>query len=102
MADLWEVEIAHPWMNDSDTVVMDQLLMQAWGRRPVRNLGGSREGEPFTERMVLLEFPDRAAALAGYNDPDYQYAAKFRRAASKVRVLLQEGRQDTAAPDRDV
>ena len=31
----------------------------------------THEGDPFTERMVLLDFPDRAAALAWYNDPDY-------------------------------
>ena len=62
----------------------------------------THEGDPFTERMVLLDFPDRAAALAWYNDPDYQDAAKFRRAASKGRMLLQEGRQDTATPDPKV
>ena len=57
------------------------------------------EGEPFTERMVLIEFPDRAAAEAWYNDPDYQSASKFRRASSTGRMILQESRGDTAAPD---
>jgi uncharacterized protein (DUF1330 family) len=57
------------------------------------------EGEPFAERLVLLEFPDRAAAEAWYRDPAYQDASRFRRAASKGRMLLQEGRADTAAPD---
>ncbi|MRX50018.1 DUF1330 domain-containing protein [Paracoccus sp. S-4012] len=57
------------------------------------------EGEAFTERMVLLEFPDRAAAEAFYNDPEYQEVSAFRRAASKGRMVLQEGRGETAAPD---
>ena len=59
----------------------------------------THEGESFTERMVLIEFPDRAAAEAWYNDPDYQSASKFRRAASVGRMILQEGRTDTATPD---
>ena len=59
----------------------------------------THEGEKFTERMVLIEFPDRAAAEAWYNDPEYQSASKFRRAASTGRMILQEGRGNTGAPD---
>jgi len=57
------------------------------------------EGETFTDRMVIIEFPDRAAAEAWYSDPDYQEASKFRRAASVGRMILQEGRGETGAPD---
>lgn len=58
------------------------------------------EGEPFGQRMVLLEFPDAAAARAFYDDPEYQEVSQFRRAAaSGGRMILQEGRDDTAAPD---
>jgi uncharacterized protein (DUF1330 family) len=60
------------------------------------------EGETFGERLVLLEFPDKAAALAWYHDPDYQNASAFRRAASKGRMILQEGRGNTADPDPKV
>lgn len=61
------------------------------------------EGGPeFTERMVLIEFPDREKALAWYNDADYQSAAVFRRLASKGRMLLQAGRDNTADPDPKV
>jgi uncharacterized protein (DUF1330 family) len=42
------------------------------------------------------------AALAWYNDPEYQAASVHRRAASKGRMILQEGRGDTAAPDPKV
>jgi uncharacterized protein (DUF1330 family) len=62
----------------------------------------THEGEAFKERMVIIEFPDRAAAEAWYNDPDYQSASKFRRAASVGRMILQEGRADTATPDPKV
>jgi uncharacterized protein (DUF1330 family) len=57
------------------------------------------EGEPFAERMVILEFPDRAAAEAWHRDADYQAASVFRRVASTGRMLLQAGRDDTRAPD---
>lgn len=59
----------------------------------------THEGEKFEERMVLLEFPDRIAAEAFYNDPEYQEISRFRRAASTGRMFLQEGRSDTATPD---
>ncbi len=62
----------------------------------------THEGEVFTERMVIIEFPDRAAAQAWYNDPDYQAASEFRRAASLGRMILQEGRAETGAPDPKV
>jgi uncharacterized protein (DUF1330 family) len=60
------------------------------------------EGTAFAERMVILEFPDRATALAWYNDADYQSAAAFRRASSSGRMILQEGRDNTKDPDPKV
>lgn len=58
------------------------------------------EGEAFEERMVILEFPDRAAAQAWYNDAEYQRLSEFRRAATTTtRMILQEGRAEQAAPD---
>ncbi|MBZ7926182.1 DUF1330 domain-containing protein [Ensifer adhaerens] len=61
------------------------------------------EGGPaFAERMVLLEFPDRDAALAWYRDADYQSAAEFRRLASSGRMLLQVSRDNTKDPDPKV
>jgi uncharacterized protein (DUF1330 family) len=61
------------------------------------------EGEPFDQRMVILEFPDRASAEAWYNDPEYQRLAQFRRAAATGgRMILQEGRPDNVAPDAKV
>lgn len=59
----------------------------------------THEGDTFSDRMVIIEFPDRAAAEAWYNDPDYQSASQYRRASSTGRMILQEGRSDTATPD---
>ena len=60
------------------------------------------EGPPFTERLVLIEFPDRDTALAWYHDADYQSAAEFRRLASTGRMILQAGRDNTKDPDPEV
>ena len=60
------------------------------------------EGPAFTERLVLIEFPDRDTALAWYNDADYQSAAEFRRLASMGRMILQAGRDNTKDPDPQV
>ena len=58
------------------------------------------EGEEFTERLVLIEFPTRAHAEAFYNDPDYQAASKHRRAgATNCRLIIQEARANTEDPD---
>lgn len=66
---------------------------------PVETVEG---GPAFAERMVILEFPDRQTALAWYNDADYQSASEFRRLASKGRMILQEGRDNTSDPDPKV
>jgi uncharacterized protein (DUF1330 family) len=61
------------------------------------------EGGPeFTERMVLIEFPNRDAAMAWYHDADYQSAAVFRRLASTGRMILQAGRDNRTDPDPKV
>ncbi|MDE2659305.1 MAG: DUF1330 domain-containing protein [Acidobacteriota bacterium] len=58
------------------------------------------EGDGFDGRMVILEFPDKAAAEAWYADTDYVQARTFRHAASTAHLFaLQEGAADTRAPD---
>ncbi|KQZ31071.1 hypothetical protein ASD50_16220 [Mesorhizobium sp. Root552] len=57
------------------------------------------KGEAFKERMVLLEFPDKAHAEAWLSDPEYVEACKFRDASAAVRVLIQESRGNTENPD---
>ena len=48
------------------------------------------EGPPF-EGAVVLEFPSVAEAKDWYNSPDYQAAAKHRKAGSTYRVFLVDG-----------
>ncbi|MBN1856554.1 MAG: DUF1330 domain-containing protein [Dehalococcoidia bacterium] len=60
------------------------------------------EGEPFKERMVIMEFPSRAHIEAWMKDPEYVALAQFRYAASKGRVIIQEGGTNTEDPKPNV
>lgn len=60
------------------------------------------EGEPFTDRMVILEFPSQQHVEAWLADPDYVAASVFRHAASTGRLLIQESRGNTENPDPKV
>jgi uncharacterized protein (DUF1330 family) len=54
----------------------------------------SVEGEPVTDRFVVLEFPDMAAARAWYSSPEYQEAMKIRLAAATTkRFFFVEGHE---------
>jgi uncharacterized protein (DUF1330 family) len=58
------------------------------------------EGEPFKDRLVLLQFPSKAHVQAWFADPDYQEAMAFRHASSVMRMLLvQEGGDNTEDPN---
>lgn len=85
------------------TALTPQTLIRYGGRFLTRgDEVTTAEGEPFTERMVILEFPDRERAEAWYNDADYQTASEFRRASSKGRMIIQEGRDNDKNPDPKV
>lgn len=49
------------------------------------------EGEPFTDRMVIIEFPSQEDLQGWYNDPDYQDAIVIRQSASNGRLMTVEG-----------
>jgi uncharacterized protein (DUF1330 family) len=52
----------------------------------------SMEGDPVTDRLVVLEFPDSATARAWYASPEYQEALPLRRAAAQTtRLYFVEG-----------
>ena len=58
------------------------------------------EGETYQDRMVILEFPNKAKVEAWFADPDYQKAMAYRHASSEMRMLLvQEGGDNTLDPD---
>lgn len=49
------------------------------------------EGDWSPERLVVLEFPDRAAAQAFLADPDCQDLFRIRHATTTSRLVLVEG-----------
>jgi len=49
------------------------------------------EGNWTPSRLVILEFPDREAALAFYADPDYEPYKSLRQAISDSGVILVDG-----------
>jgi uncharacterized protein (DUF1330 family) len=57
------------------------------------------EGEEYTARMVILEFPSEDHVRAWFADPEYEKAQGWRQAASKGRILVQQGGMNTENPD---
>jgi uncharacterized protein (DUF1330 family) len=49
------------------------------------------EGAPSPQRVVVIEFPDRATAERWYRSEEYQSALKIRQAASRGRLMLIDG-----------
>ena len=54
------------------------------------------EGEQFSDRIVVIEFPNQQAVQSWYNDPDYQQAMVYRHAASQGQLLVVDGYDETA------
>ncbi len=48
------------------------------------------EGDP-VDGVVVVEFPDRAAAMAWYESPEYQAAKVHRLKAADYRVMIVDG-----------
>ena len=57
------------------------------------------EGDEYTARMVILEFPSKQHIEDWFADPEYQEAMKFRHASSEAQILVQEGGANTIDPD---
>jgi uncharacterized protein (DUF1330 family) len=69
-----------------------EVVQRHGGRFLVR--GGAVEvieGEWDPQRIVVMEFPDEAAARAWYDDPDYERLRALRQSASDTDVILVEG-----------
>jgi uncharacterized protein (DUF1330 family) len=49
------------------------------------------EGELMFDRIVVLEFPTRAAALGWYNSPEYQQILPIRLGAARGQFILVDG-----------
>ncbi|MEM9623026.1 MAG: DUF1330 domain-containing protein [Pseudomonadota bacterium] len=68
------------------------LIAKHQGRYLVR--GGesaNREGTFQPERMILLEFPDKAAAEAFLDDPEYAPVAALRHQSAHSDLIVMEG-----------
>jgi uncharacterized protein (DUF1330 family) len=68
------------------------IIARFGGRYIVR--GGAHhvlEGTPDLHRVVMIEFPDLAAARAFYNAPDYAPLIDMRRRASTGDLFIVEG-----------
>lgn len=87
-----EVEVTNPAGYETYRPLAGASVAQYGGKFAVR--GGKTElleGSPDPARIVVIEFPDTAAAKRWYNSPEYQEALKVRLANSRGRVLLAEG-----------
>lgn len=80
------------------------LIQKYGGRFLVR--GGAVttvEGEPFKDRLVVLQFPSKEAVEKFYASPAYREVMKIRQASSESRFLLAEGiPEGVSAPDDKV
>ena len=87
-----EMEVSDPETYARYRARVPEVVAAHGGRFLVR--GGTvdaREGAPPAGRVVVIEFPDLAAARRFYDGPDYQAILPLRLAASQGRLYLVEG-----------
>jgi uncharacterized protein (DUF1330 family) len=87
-----EIEVSDPETYDKYKARTPGVIEQYGGRFIVR--GGKAqvlEGDRQTERLVVIEFPDVAAARRFYDSPEYQAIIGLRHRASKGRLILVDG-----------
>jgi len=70
----------------------DTPILKALGGRFVIRGGQAQvmEGESL-DRHVVIEFPSYEAAMAAYNDPEYQEVAEIRRRNAESVIIVVEG-----------
>lgn len=71
------------------------LIEKHGGKYLVRG-GNTRtlEGAWRPSRLVVLQFPDREAAMALYEDPDYAPYRNLRQSIADTRLILAEGHDE--------
>jgi uncharacterized protein (DUF1330 family) len=87
-----EVEVTDPESYQSYRAQTPAVIARYDGRFIVR--GGAAElleGERQPGRVVVLEFPDLAAAKRFYDSPEYQAIIGIRQRAATSRLILVEG-----------
>jgi len=70
-----------------------RATIQAYGGKPIVSAPNPEviEGDWSPQRIVVLEFPDAAAARAWYDSPEYQEILPIRLEAANDKLLLIEG-----------
>lgn len=87
-----EVEVTDPAGYEPYRPLAAASVAQYGGRFVVRGGRAERlEGPDEPPRLVVIEFPDAAAARRWYNSPEYQAALPIRLANSRGRVFIVEG-----------
>lgn len=86
-----EVEITDPETYKRYTAQTPGVIGQFGGRFIVRGGNGEALEGAEPKRIVVIEFPDRAAAKRFYDSPEYQEILKIRLSASKGRLVLVDG-----------
>lgn len=88
--------IGHITVNDPEAykeyVEKDTPILLSHGAKPIVRGGKAEvmEGETH-QRHVVLEFESYEAAMAAYNDPEYQQVAEIRRRTADSVILVVEG-----------
>ncbi|MCB1334593.1 MAG: DUF1330 domain-containing protein [Roseivivax sp.] len=88
--------IGHITVNDpegyKEYVEKDTPILLGLGGRFIVRGGQSETPEGATGlRHVIIEFPSYQAALAAYNDPEYQKVADIRRRTATSTIIVVEG-----------
>lgn len=97
--------IAHITVTDPDGypeyVAKDTPILKRLGAEFLIRGGQGETVEGATgERHVMMGFPSYDAALAAYNDPEYQNVAEIRRRCAESHIVVVEGNED-AMPQGD-
>ena len=70
----------------------DTPILEKHGAKFIVRGGQSQTPEGTAQdRHVVIEFPSYEAAVAAYNDPDYQEVAEIRRRCADSTIILVEG-----------
>ena len=87
-----DIEVREPERYKAYVESVPALIAKHGGTYRVR--GGevtALEGGWSPGRLIVLEFPDRAAALAFYNDPRYAPFRTLRQSTTDTQLVLAEG-----------
>ena len=92
-----EITVTDPGLFQTYVAQVPPILAAYGGRYVVRSGATvTIEGED-PGRVVISEFPDRAAALAWRNSPEYQAILSIRDASSTSRVYVVDGYEPPGA-----